>query len=29
MLVHDASDYLLEVMEHLKNICVETVSLEL
>ncbi len=29
MLVHDAADYLLEVMEHLKNISVETVSREL
>lgn len=29
MLVHDASDYLLEVMEYLKNISFETVSLEL
>lgn len=29
MLVHDASDYLLEVMEHLKNISVETESREL
>lgn len=29
MLVHDASDYLLEVMEHQKNISVQTVALEL